>query len=93
MPQIVRFIKEVTLSGLANPRQEHVLNSAGPQWSSDWQPGWSLDGRRRHGPPDVNMAYAMRNRIKADRMLAWVPTSPEYDFLAALVKALFARMV
>jgi hypothetical protein len=38
------------------------------------------------GKPDLNLAHTMRQRIKADGMLARVPTPTEYEFLADLHK-------
>jgi hypothetical protein len=38
------------------------------------------------GKPDLNLAYAMRQRIKGDGMLARVPTPSEYEFLGDLHK-------
>jgi hypothetical protein len=40
------------------------------------------------GKPDVNGAHALRQRIKADGMLARVPTPAEYQFLGDLEKKL-----
>ncbi|MFD8496009.1 hypothetical protein [Amycolatopsis sp. NPDC059657] len=39
-----------------------------------------------NGKPDVNQAHALRQHIKADGMLARVPTSAEYEFLGDLHK-------
>ena len=40
----------------------------------------------RDGKPDVSGAYALRQYIKADGMLARVPTPAEYEFLRDLHK-------
>lgn len=45
-----------------------------------------LEVRGRDGKPDVNRAYALRQHVKADGMLARVPTPAEYEFLGDLRK-------